>query len=152
MKPKFFGTYYYSFQFPSQSLSTASRSLLCQGILDMISALLESGILLYGLLQVLVAFIAVILAVKWKKYEFLAGLFFLLLYSIIEIIDVFFFTILNYVYLDVAQYGFILLAIIFFIIGMHPTWAPKMVSGQGVRRTEHKSSRNESVLSLLRKI
>ncbi len=117
----------------------------------MISALLESGIILYGLFQVLVAFIAVILAVKWEKYEFFAGLAFLLLYSIVEIIDVFFFTILNYVYLDVAQFGFILLAIIFFIIGMHPAWAPKMVSGLGVRKTEHKPSRNESVISILRK-
>jgi hypothetical protein len=117
----------------------------------MIPVLLESGILLYGLLQVFVAFIAVILSVKWEKYEFLAGLSILLLYSIVELIDVFFFTILNDMYLDVAQFGFILLAIIFFIIGMHPVWAPKMVSCLGVRKTEHKPARNESVLSILRK-
>ena len=110
--------------------------------------------MLYGLLQVLVACIAVILAVKWKKYEFLAGLFFLLLYTIVEIIDEFFFTILNGVYLDVAQFGFILLAIIFFIIGMHPTWAPRLVSGMTGRKTEckpPKPPRKESVLSILRK-
>jgi hypothetical protein len=117
----------------------------------MISVLLESGIMLYGFFQVLVAFIAVILAVKWEKYEFLAGLSFLFLYSIVEIIDTFFFTVLNAVYLDVAQFGFILLAIIFFIIGMHPSWAPKLVSGMGQRKTERKPSRNESVLSVLRK-
>jgi hypothetical protein len=117
----------------------------------MISALLESGIILYGFLQVLVAFIAVILALKWEKYEFFAGLSFLLIYSIVELIDVYFFTILNGMFIDVAQFGFILLAIIFFIIGMHPTWAPKMVSGLGQRKIEHKSSRNESVLSILRK-
>jgi hypothetical protein len=117
----------------------------------MISVLLESCILLYGIFQVLVAFIAVVLAVKWEKFEFLAGLAFLLLYSVIEIIDVFFFTILNVVYFDVAQFGFILLAIIFFIIGMHPAWSPRLVSGIGMRKTEGKPPRSESVISLLRK-
>jgi hypothetical protein len=117
----------------------------------MISVLLEWGIILYGFFQVLVALIAVILALKWEKYEFLAGLSFLLLYSIVECIDLFFFTILNNVYFDVTQFGFILLAIIFFIIGMHPSWAPKLASGISRRKTERKSSRNESVISILRK-
>ena len=117
----------------------------------MISALLESGIILYGFFQVLIALTAVILALKWEKYEFLAGLFFLFLYSIIEIIDLYFFTILHDMYLDVAQFGFILLAIIFFIIGMHPSWAPKLVSGMRERNTECKPSRNESIISILRK-
>jgi hypothetical protein len=107
--------------------------------------------MLYGFVQAVVASIAVILAVKWKKYEFLAGLSFLLLYSIVEIIDTFFFTVLNGVFLDVAQFGFILLAIVFFIIGMHPSWAPRLVSGLRERKPEHKSSRSESVLSILRK-
>ena len=101
----------------------------------MISVLLESAIILYGFLQVLVAFIAVILAVKWEKYEFLAGLFLLLLYSIVEIIDMFIFTILNNVFFDIAQFGFILLAIIFFIIGMHPLWSPRWYR-VWVRKTE----------------
>jgi hypothetical protein len=117
----------------------------------MISPFLESGIMLYGFVQVTVASIAVILAMKWKKFEFLAGLSFLLLYSIMEIIDTFFFTFLNSVFLDVAQFGFILLAIIFFIIGMHPSWSPRLVPGRGERTTEHKPSNNESVLSILRK-
>jgi len=117
----------------------------------MISVLLESGILLYGIFQVLVAFSAVILAMKWKKYEFLAGLSFLFLYSVIELIDLFFFTILNEVYFDVAQFGFILLAIIFFIMGMHPSLAPRLVSGMPVRKTEGKQPRSESLISLLRK-
>jgi ABC-type polysaccharide/polyol phosphate export permease len=117
----------------------------------MISVLLESAIILYGFLQVLVAFIAVILAVKWEKYEFLAGLFLLLLYSIVEIIDMFIFTILNNVFFDIAQFGFILLAIIFFIIGMHPSWSPKLVSGLKKRKPEHNPSRTESVISILRK-
>ncbi len=117
----------------------------------MISALLESGIIFYGFFQALVAFIAVVLAMKWKKYEFLAGLYFLLLYAIVEMVDLFFFTIVHDVYLDVAQFGFILLAIIFFIIGMHPLWAPKLVSGMKERNTERKSPRNESLISILRK-
>ncbi len=117
----------------------------------MIPVLLESGIILYGFVQVLVAFTAVILAIKWKKYEFLAGLSFLLLYSIVAIIDTYFFTILGGVSLDVAQFGFILLAIIFFIIGMHPSGAPRLVSGMKERKPEPKPSRHESVLSILRK-
>jgi len=107
--------------------------------------------MLYGFVQVVIASIAVILAVKWKKYEFLAGLSFLLLYSIVEIIDTFFFTILNSVFLDVAQFGFILLAIIFFIIGMNPSWSPRLVPGLRERNTKGKPSPNESVLSVLRK-
>jgi hypothetical protein len=117
----------------------------------MISVLFESGILLYGFFQVIVASIAVILAVKWEKHEFLAGLSFLFLYSVIELIDLFFFTILNEVYFDIAQFGFILLAIIFFIMGMHPSLAPRLVSGMTVRKTEGKPPRSESLLSLLRK-
>jgi hypothetical protein len=118
----------------------------------MISALVESGIIFYGFFQVLVAFIAIVLAVKWKKYEFLAGLSFLFLYAIVEMIDMFVFTIVHMVYLDVAQFGFILLAIIFFIIGMHPSWSPKLVPAMWERNTEHKSSRHESLISILRKL
>ena len=117
----------------------------------MIPALLESGIIIYGIIQVIVAFVAVVLAVKWNKYEFLAGLSFLSLYAIVEMIDVFFFTIVHGVYLDVAQFGFILLAIIFFIIGMHPSWAHKLPLGKRERYTEHKSSSNESLISILKK-
>ena len=119
---------------------------------EMISALVESGIVFYEFFQVLVAFIAIVLAVTWKKYEFLAGLSFLFLYAIVEMIDVFVFTIAHIMYLDVAQFGFILLAIIFFIIGMHPSWSPKLVSGMRERDTVPKSSRNESLISILRKL
>jgi hypothetical protein len=108
--------------------------------------------MLYGFFQVIVALIAVILALKWNKYDFLAGLLMLLLYSVVEIIDLFFLTILNNVFLDVAQFGFILLAIIFFIIGMHPSWAPRLVSGLGGQKTGHKTSRSESVFTILRKV
>ena len=117
----------------------------------MIPALLESGIIIYGLIQVIVAFVAVVLAVKWNKYEFLAGLSFLLVYSIVEMIDVFFFTIAQGVYIDVAQFGFILLAIIFFIIGMHPSWGQKLALSKRDRYTEHKSSSDETLISILKK-
>jgi hypothetical protein len=118
----------------------------------MSSALVESGIMLYELVQVLVAFIAIILAVKWKKYEFLPGLSFLGLYTIVETIDAFLFTVVHVVFLDIAQFGFILLAIIFLIIGMHPSWSPRQVLGLGERNTEHKSSRTDSLISILRKL
>ena len=67
------------------------------------------------------------------------------------LIDLFFFTIVNGVFLDVAQFGFILLAIVFFIIGMHPTYAPKLVSGMRKQNTEYKP-RDESLISILKKI
>jgi len=117
----------------------------------MVPALLESGIIIYGIIQVLVAFIAVVLAVKWNKYEFLAGLSFLLLYAIIEMIEMFFFMIVHAVFLDVAQFGFILVAIIFFIVGMHPSWGQKLALSKRERYTELKSSSNESLISILKK-
>jgi hypothetical protein len=118
----------------------------------MFPALAGSGMILYGIIQVIVAFIAVILALKWKKFEFLAGLFFLLLYAIIEVMDVFYFTITQSAFIDVAQYGFILLALIFFIIGMHPSWVSRMAPGVGKRSSGDTSSRSESAFSHLRKI
>jgi hypothetical protein len=118
----------------------------------MIPLLFGSGMLLYGIIQLIVAFMAVILAVKWNKFEFLAGLFFLFLFAIVNVIDMFFFTIMQGVFIDVAQFGFILLAIIFFIIGMHPLWAPRLASGMGKRFPKQKPSRNESIISLLKKL
>jgi hypothetical protein len=121
----------------------------------MIPALLESGIIIYGLIQVIVAFVAVVLAVKWNKYEFLAGLSFLLVYTIVEMIDLFFFTMGHSVYIDVAQFGFILLAIIFFIIGMHPSypsWSHMLVSGKKNAVTGKKSQKSDSILTHLRKL
>jgi len=118
----------------------------------MIPTLLASGIILYGIIQLIAALIAVVLSVKWNKFEFLPGLSFLLLYAIVNMIDVFFFTIVHGVFLDVAQFGFILLAIIFFILGMHPTWAPKLGSGMRQRNTEKKSSNSESLFAIVKKI
>ena len=117
----------------------------------MIPALFESGMILYGIIQIMIACIAVILAVKWDKFEFLAGLICLLLYAIIEVVTTLFFTINQGLYIDIAQFGFIMLAIVFFIIGMHPSWAPQLVSGMGVKSPEKKPAKPESVLSLLKK-
>ena len=118
----------------------------------MIPTLLASGIILYGFIQLIIALIAVLLSFKWKKYEFLVGLSFLLLYAIVNMVDVFLFTIVHGVFLDVAQFGFIVLAIIFFIIGMHPTWAPKLGLGMRQRNTKNKSSNSESLISIVKKI
>jgi len=81
-------------------------------------ASIDAGILLYEYLKILVAFAAVVLAIKWKKTEFLAGLVFLLLYTIFDAMNIFFSTVLQKSFLDVSQFGFIMLALIFFIIGM----------------------------------
>ena len=116
----------------------------------MISTLFESGILIYNFFQVLIAFTAVILSVKWNKYEFLAGLSFLLIYSIVNIIDVVFFTFVHGVFIDVAQFGFILLAILFFIIGMHPVYSPKLVSGMRDKNIDYKP-RDDSLISFLKR-
>lgn len=118
----------------------------------MFPALAGSGMILYGIIQVIVAFTAVILALKWKKFEFLVGLFFLLLYAIIEGIDVFYFTVMQSAFIDIAQYGFILLAIIFFIIGMHPSWVARLAPAVAEHSAGDASHRSESALSHLRKI
>nr|WP_319376545.1 hypothetical protein [uncultured Methanoregula sp.] len=78
----------------------------------------DIGIFLYEYVKILVACIAVFLAVKWKKNEFLAGLFFLLLYTIFNAMTIFFSTLLEQPFIDVSQFGFIMLALLAFIIGM----------------------------------
>ena len=117
----------------------------------MIPTFLASGIVLYGIIQLVVALLAVFLALKWNKYEFLPGLFFLLLYTLVEVIDLFFFTILEGMFVDVAQFGFILLAIIFFIVGMHPAWSHKLVLTRKKQNIEEKTSSYESAISILKK-
>jgi len=52
-------------------------------------AVWDVGIVIYEYLKIIVAFAAVVLAIKWKKNEFLAGLFFLLLYTIFDAMDFF---------------------------------------------------------------
>jgi hypothetical protein len=117
----------------------------------MIPTFLASGIVLYGIIQLIVSLLAVYLAVKWNKHEFLPGLFFLFLYAFVEVVDLFFFTILEGMFVDVAQFGFILLAIIFFIVGMHPAWAQKLVLTRKAHNPEKKTSSTESAISILKK-
>jgi len=121
-----------------------------------IPAAFEWGMISYAVIQAIFAFVAVLLALKWKKLEFLAGLSFLFLYTIFEVVDLYFFTMMEGVYVDVAQFGFILLAIIFFIVGMHPSWSRTLGSHktepQKPDETRDVSSGGPSIFSILRKI
>jgi hypothetical protein len=116
----------------------------------MFSLLIESGLVVYTVLQVFVAFIAVLFSLKWNKHEFLPGLIFLFIYAFVDMIDMVYFTVVHGVFYDLAQFGFILLAILFFIVGMHPTYSPKMVPGRRKRNIGHRS-RRESLISQLRR-
>jgi hypothetical protein len=118
----------------------------------MISIELAEGLMLYEIIQVIVAFIAVILAIKWKKNELLAGLSFLFIYTLVSVVDVYIFTIEQSIFLDIAQYGFILLALTFFIIGMNPAWAHKNIPGTKQTDDFKKISDTPGVLSYLRKL
>ena len=84
-------------------------------------AVWDVGIVIYEYLKIIVAFAAVVLAIKWKKNEFLAGLFFLLLYTIFDAMDIFFADILQKPFIETSQFGFVMLALVFFIIGMWKT-------------------------------
>lgn len=118
----------------------------------MIPSVITWGILLYEIIQVTVAFIAVVLALSWEKLEFLAGLIFLLIYATLDLVDIFLFSIAQGIYLDVAQFGFILLAIIFFIFGMSPYWKPEGVPGTEQTEPVNTSSGGQSIFSHLKKI
>ncbi len=58
---------------------------------------------------------------------------------------------MNTFFVDVAQFGVILLAIIFFIVGMHPTYSPKLVSVMREGNAEDEHPRDESAISILKK-
>lgn len=90
---------------------------------------IDVAIGLFEYLKIIVAFAAVVLAIQWKRNEFLAGLFFLLLYTIFDAMNIFFATILEKPFIDVSQFGFILLALISFIIGMRRNGKIKTESG-----------------------
>ncbi len=98
----------------------------------MSSAAVDVGIFLYEYVKVIVAIIAVVLAVRWKKTEFLAGLFFLLLYTIFDAMNLFLADIMQKQVIDVSQFGFILLAIVFFIIGMWQSVKLKPGAGENL--------------------
>jgi hypothetical protein len=98
------------------------------------SVAVDLVVFLYESLKLIVAFAAVILAVQWKKNEFLAGLFFLLLYTIFDAVTVFFSIILEKPFIDVSQFGFIMLAFISFIIGMRQSVKRKPGEGENWER------------------
>jgi len=112
----------------------------------------EWAIFSYDIVQVIVAFAAVLLAVRWEKSEFIPGLSMLFLYTVLEAADVFLFT--QGVPLDVAQFGFILLAIIFFIVGMHPSWSRRLGLKKNNVQAGEKfgNKRDDSILTVLRKM
>ncbi|MEI6293304.1 MAG: hypothetical protein WCP36_06455 [Methanomicrobiales archaeon] len=118
----------------------------------MVPIVFEWEIILYEVIQVLVAFAAVVLAFTWKRSEFLAGLSFLLIYTILDLVDVSLSATMEGVYMDTAQFGFVLLSIICFIIGMHHSWALAEVSSHSQPETKDKSSCSTSIFSMLRKI
>jgi hypothetical protein len=78
----------------------------------------DVGIFLYEYLKIIVAVIAVVLAITWKKTEFLPGLFFLLLYTLFDAMTIFLSAIMQKSVIDISQFGFIMLALLSFIIGM----------------------------------
>jgi len=118
----------------------------------MLPLVLTWGILLYEVIQVIIAFIAVILAISWEKFEFLAGLFFLLMYTIVDLVDVFMFAMVQTIFLDVARFGFILLAIIFLIVGMSPYWVKIRPVAIKDKELEEIRAESSSLFSVLRKI
>ena len=119
----------------------------------MIPAAIESGILLYEAIQVIVAFIALVLARKWHKSEFLGGLSFLFIYTILDLVDALYSVIMPGVFIEVAQFGFILLAIVFFIIGMHPSWSHRLIAADKKLEIVNKPRNGDTtVFNHLRKI
>ena len=113
--------------------------------------LFEWTIFFYDIVQVIVAFAAIVLAVRWEKGEFIPGLSMLFLYTVLEAADVFLFA--QGIPLDVAQFGFILLAIIFFIVGMHPSWSRRLgMKKNNVETRKESNNKDDSILSVLRKL
>lgn len=78
----------------------------------------ELALVLFEYLNVLVAFCAIVLAVQWKKNEFFFGLIFLLLYTIIDAVELTLAALFDVSMINASQFGFILLALIGFILGM----------------------------------
>ncbi len=111
----------------------------------------EWAIFSYDIVQVIVAFVAVVLAVRWEKIGFIPGLSMLFLYTVLEAADVWLFA--QGIPLDIAQFGFILLALIFFIIGMNPAWSRRFgLKKNSEERGRGSNNKDDSVLSVLRKL
>ncbi len=118
----------------------------------MFSIFVETGILLFMTVQAAVALIAVVLAMKWKKTEFVAGLFFLFIYTVLDLVGVVYSMVIPGEYVDVAQFGFILLAIIFFLIGMNPSWAAALGRQDEKERETGKATKDEALFAHLKKL
>jgi len=95
----------------------------------MASLIVDLGVFLFEYIRVMVAFAAVVLALRWRRNEFIAGLFFLLLWAVLEAVDVTLATIMDEQVLNASQFGFILLALVSFIIGMRPARLPVAPAG-----------------------
>jgi hypothetical protein len=80
-------------------------------------------------ISVIVAVSAVAFAITWKKNDFLAGLFFLLLWTVLNAVDIILSTVLDVQLINASQFGFILLALISFILGMRPATTIKAPFG-----------------------
>lgn len=80
----------------------------------------ELALVLFEYLNVLVAFCAIVLAVQWKRTEFFFWLFFLLLYTLIDAVELSLAALFDVSMINASQFGFILLSIIGFILGMRP--------------------------------
>jgi hypothetical protein len=118
----------------------------------MIPLSLEWGLLSFDLIQVIIALIAIILALRWGKTEFVGGLVFLFLYTLLEAVDITLFTTFQVIFIDVAQFGFILLSIVFFIIGMNPSWTHPGGPGRRSLQVDKKIKKNASIIADLRKL
>jgi hypothetical protein len=86
-------------------------------------------VLIFETISVIVAVSAVMLAIKWNKTEFLAGLFFLLLWTVLNALDITLSTIFDIQLINASQFGFVLLALISFILGMRPATVIKAPFG-----------------------
>jgi hypothetical protein len=96
---------------------------------DLASPIIDFGVFFFEYLRVIVAFIAVVLAVTWKRNEFIAGLFFLFLWSFLDAFTVTLSTVTNEQFINASQFGFVLIALVCFILGMRPAKAIEKPSG-----------------------
>ena len=86
----------------------------------MFTMILPLALALLEYVNVLVALCALALAVKWQRMDFFPGLFFLLLYTIIDAIELTLAVLFDVTMINASQFGFILLALAGFILGMRP--------------------------------
>jgi hypothetical protein len=86
----------------------------------MTSFALSIGVFLVIIVRICIAIIAIALAVYWDRPEFIGGLFFLFLWTIFSAMYLVWSVVIDVAIFDFSQFGFILMALIAFIIGMRP--------------------------------